>query len=125
MNYELKKLLCMALMLLAMVPAMKAEDFSAKEVVLEHIKDSHDWHVTDLGEGKSLVIPLPIIVNSSTGWHVFCSSQFEHHADVASAERGEAVEEGAPLVADHGRGLVVQSLFLRGGEGVEQTGLVW
>ena len=70
----------MALMLLAMVPAMKAEDFSAKEVVLEHIKDSHDWHVTDLGEGKSLVIPLPIIVNSSTGWHVFSSSQFEHHA---------------------------------------------
>jgi len=80
MNYKLKRLLCMALLLLALVPAMKAEDFSAKEVVLEHIKDSHDWHVTDLGEGKSLVIPLPIIVNSSTGWHVFCSSQFEHHA---------------------------------------------
>ena len=77
---NMKRLLCMALMLLAMVPAMKAEDFSAKEVVLEHIKDSHDWHVTDLGEGKSLVIPLPIIVNSSTGWHVFSSSQFEHHA---------------------------------------------
>ena len=56
----------MALLLLTMVPAMKAEDFSAKEVVLEHIKDSHEWHVTDLGEGKSLVIPLPVIVNSST-----------------------------------------------------------
>ena len=42
MNYNLKRLLCMALMLLAMVPAMKAEDFSAKEVVLEHIKDSHE-----------------------------------------------------------------------------------
>ena len=79
MNHT-KRLLCMALLLMALMPAMKAEDFSAKEVVLEHIKDSHDWHVTDLGEGKSLVIPLPIIVNSSTGWHVFCSSQFEHHA---------------------------------------------
>ena len=76
----MKRLLCKALMLLAMVPAMKAEDFSAKEVVLEHIKDSHDWHVTDFGEGKSLVIPLPVIVQSSTGWHVFSSSQFEHHA---------------------------------------------
>ena len=32
----------MALMLLAMAPAAKAEDFSAKEVVLEHIKDSHE-----------------------------------------------------------------------------------
>ena len=88
MNDKLKKLLCMALMLLATVPAMKAEDFSAKEVVLEHIKDSHDWHVTDLGEGKSLVIPLPIIVNSSTGWHVFCSSQFEHHADANGLRQG-------------------------------------
>ena len=112
MNDKLKKLLCMALMLLATVPAMKAEDFSAKEVVLEHIKDSHDWHVTDLGEGKSLVIPLPIIVNSSTGWHVFCSSQFEHHADanglrqgpygLAIATKGEnagkIVEAGQPVL---------------------------
>ena len=83
----MKKLLCMAVMLLMAAPAMKAEDFSAKEVVLEHIKDSHDWHITDLGEGKSLVIPLPVIVKSSTGWHVFCSSQFEHHADASGLRR--------------------------------------
>jgi len=80
----------MALLLLAMTPAMRAEDFSAKEVVLEHIKDSHEWHVTDLGEGKSLVIPLPVIVKSSTGWHVFCSSQFEHHADAQGLRRVKA-----------------------------------
>ena len=78
---NMKRLLCVALLLLAMMPAVKAEDFSAKEVVLEHIKDSHEWHVTDLGEGKSLVIPLPVIVKSSNGWHVFSSSRFEHHAD--------------------------------------------
>ena len=88
MNYKLKiRLLSTLLLLFAMVPAM-AEDFSAKEVVLEHIKDSHEWHVTDLGEGKSLVIPLPVIVNSSTGWHVFCSSQFEHHADANGLRPG-------------------------------------
>jgi len=111
MNFELKKLLCMALMLLAMVPAMKAEDFSAKDVVLEHIKDSHDWHVWGEGE-NAIVIPLPIIVNSSTGWHVFCSSQFEHHADanglrqgpygLAIATEGEhagkIVENGSPVL---------------------------
>ena len=83
----MKRLLCMALLLLAMTPAMRAEDFSAKEVVLEHIKDSHEWHVTDLGEGKSLVIPLPVIVNSSTGWHVFSSSRFEHHPDAQGLRR--------------------------------------
>ena len=84
MNCKLKRLLCTTLLLLALTPAAKAEDFSAKEVVLEHIKDSHDWHVTDLvdknGEKKAIAIPLPVIVKSSTGWHVFCSSQFEHHA---------------------------------------------
>ena len=77
----------MALLLLALVPATKAEDFSAKEVVLEHIKDSHEWHVWGEGE-NSIVIPLPVIVNSSTGWHVFCSSQFEHHADANGLRQG-------------------------------------
>ena len=87
MNH-IKRLLSVALLMFALVPAMKAEDFSAKEVVLEHIKDSHEWHVTDYGEGKSLVIPLPVIVNSSTGWHVFCSSEFEHHADANGLRQG-------------------------------------
>ena len=108
----MKRLLCMALLLLTMVPAMKAEDFSAKEVVLEHIKDSHEWHVTDLGEGKSLVIPLPVIVKSSTGWHMFCSSKFEHHADANGLRQGpyglaiategdnagKIVEQGEPVL---------------------------
>ena len=89
MKYELKlRLLSVALLIFALVPAMAAEGFSAKEVVLEHIKDSHEWHVTDLGEGKPLVIPLPVIVNSSTGWHVFSSSKFEHHADANGLRQG-------------------------------------
>lgn len=68
-------------MAIALLPVARAEEFSAKEVVLEHIKDSHEWHITDLGEGREpLVIHLPVIVKSSTGWHVFCSSRFEHHA---------------------------------------------
>jgi len=110
MNHK-KRLLCMALMMLAIVPAMKAEDFSAKEVVLEHIKDSHEWHVTGEGE-TALVIPLPVIVNSSTGWHVFCSSQFEHHADANGLRQGpyglaiategdhagKIVENGSPVL---------------------------
>ena len=87
MNH-IKRLLCIVLVLIALTPMARAEDFSAKEVVLEHIKDSHEWHVTDFGEGRSLVIPLPVIVNSSTGWHVFCSSQFEHHADANGLRQG-------------------------------------
>ena len=86
MNH-IKRLLSVALLLFALVPAMKAEGFSAKDVVLEHIKDSHEWHVYGEGE-NSIVIPLPIIVKSSTGWHMFCSSRFEHHADANGLRQG-------------------------------------
>lgn len=82
--YHIKRLITLALLFIALSPFVKAEDFSAKEVVLEHIQDSHDWHITDYvnsdGAKEALAIPLPVIVRSSTGWHVFLSSQFEHHA---------------------------------------------
>ncbi len=92
MNYKLKRLLLIALTVFALIPSVKAEGFSAKEVVLEHIKDSHDWHVWGEGE-NSIVIPLPVIVKSSTGWHVFCSSRFEHHA---AADGLRHVKDDAP-----------------------------
>ena len=85
--------MCLALLLLALTPTATAADFSAKEVVLEHIKDSHEWHVTGEGE-NSIVIPLPVIVKSSTGWHLFSSSRFEHHAD---ADGLRHVKADAPL----------------------------
>ena len=92
MNCKLKRLLLIALTVFALTPSARAGEFSAKEVVLEHIKDSHEWHVWGEGE-SSIVIPLPIIVKSSTGWHVFCSSQFEHHA---AADGLRHVKAGAP-----------------------------
>ena len=60
MNH-IKRLLCVALLVFAMIPAVKADDFSAKEVVLEHIKDSHEWHITDLvnSEGQTEPIAIP------------------------------------------------------------------
>jgi len=88
----MKRLLCMALMLIALMTGAKAADFNAKEVVLEHIQDAHDWHVTDYvnaeGDTVALAIPLPVIVYSSTGWHVFSSSQFHHHADAEGLRQG-------------------------------------
>ena len=87
MNH-MKRLFCILLVMFTLIPVAKAEEFSAKEMVLEHIKDSHEWHVTDLKEGKSLVIPLPVIVMSSTGWHVFSSSSFAHEADKDGFRRG-------------------------------------
>ena len=42
------------------------------EIVLGHLSDDYEWHIASY-EGKSISIPLPIIVRSlSTGQWTFC-----------------------------------------------------
>jgi F-type H+-transporting ATPase subunit a len=57
-----------------------AKGFDANAVIIHHVLDDHQWHLTD-----HLVIPLPIIVYSSEkGLDVFSSARFydEHHNPV-------------------------------------------
>ena len=49
-------------------------------ILFGHIKDSYEWHITTVN-GHPVVLHLPVIVNSSTGWHVFSSGQFAEEAD--------------------------------------------
>lgn len=53
------------------------EDFSPKELVMEHLADSYEWHITTIKD-RDIVVPLPVIVRSSTGWHVFSSDKICH-----------------------------------------------
>ena len=55
----------------------EGEEFSPKEMVMEHLADSYEWHITTIKD-KDIVVPLPIIVRSSTGWHVFSSDKVCH-----------------------------------------------
>jgi len=56
----------------------QAEEIDVKKLILEHLADSYEWHITKVGE-THLAIPLPVIVYSqTTGWHVFSSSVFHH-----------------------------------------------
>lgn len=66
-----------------------------------HIGDSYGWHITDWN-GKHVTIPLPCIVCSSTGWHLFMSTKIEHGSEYKGlflAEEGrykdKIVEYGA------------------------------
>ena len=65
--------------------AQEKEDIDVEEIVLGHMADAYEWHITTIGD-KHISIPLPVIVRSeATGqWHFFCSSRIE-----------EAAEEGA------------------------------
>jgi F-type H+-transporting ATPase subunit a len=66
--------------------------FNAKEVILGHVKDAHDWHLMDLGS-TPITMPLPVIIyNTTRGFSVFSSSRFEH---------GHATYDGYRLVNAH------------------------
>jgi F-type H+-transporting ATPase subunit a len=53
--------------------------FNAGEMIIDHVSDSHEWHLW----GEHTSIPLPIIIYSDRGLDMFMSSKFEHgHARV-------------------------------------------
>ncbi len=56
---------------------VEGEKFSPKEMVMEHLADSYIWEITTI-KGHDIAVPLPVIVRSSTGWHVFMSDKICH-----------------------------------------------
>lgn len=66
--------------------------FDAKEVILGHVKDAHDWHFFSIDDFHATV-PLPVIIyHPERGFTTFMSSKFEH---------GHAAYEGYRLLTDH------------------------
>ncbi|MBR1705266.1 MAG: F0F1 ATP synthase subunit A [Bacteroidales bacterium] len=53
------------------------EDIDIAGIIFDHIGDGYEWHITDWGD-RRIAIPLPVIVHSSTGWHVFSSERLSH-----------------------------------------------
>ena len=55
-----------------------ASGVDVKEIVLGHMSDAYEWHITTWN-GHHISIPLPVIVKGeSGGWHVFSSERFHH-----------------------------------------------
>ena len=71
------------------------ETVDVAEIIFEHIGDAYEWHLFSWGE-KHVVLHLPVIVHSSTGWHVFSSKRLEHGASYEGLkidpEKGKIVE---------------------------------
>ncbi len=80
---RLKYLCCIGLFLSAFAPgqarAAEGKDVDVYELVFGHIEDAYEWHIADVGS-TSIRIPLPVIVKSSSGWHVFSSARLEDGA---------------------------------------------
>jgi F-type H+-transporting ATPase subunit a len=55
------------------------EEFNATEYILEHISDSHEWHIITKKDGSHVAVPLPVILYSShSGLHLFSSKKLAH-----------------------------------------------
>ena len=55
------------------------EEFNATEYILDHVSDSHDWHILTKKDGHHVAVPLPVILYSKhSGFHVFMSSKIAH-----------------------------------------------
>lgn len=94
---RIKSILLFTLLLFGMMPAMandgeqKEEGLNIPEIVLEHLADAYEWHITTY-EGQHLSIPLPIIVRSEqTGEWTTCTAHSlpepfffdeEHHGKI-------------------------------------------
>lgn len=75
------------------------EGFKPGEMILDHVKDAHDWHIMDIGD-HPVSVPLPVILYDN-GVHFFSSSKFEHgHAVVESKGNYYKLHEGKVYKTD-------------------------
>ena len=60
-------------------PGDKGEKFDASTFILEHVADSHEWHLWTRKDGTAAAIYLPVIVyDKSSGLHIFSSRKISH-----------------------------------------------
>lgn len=57
--------------------AQSDEKFNPNEMIMHHVKDAHEFHIIDY-DGKSISLPLPIILWTDNGLTTFMSSAFQH-----------------------------------------------
>ncbi len=71
----------------------EGEEFNASHFILEHIADSHEWHILTRENGEHVTIYLPVILYSrDKGLSVFSSKKISHghvHNGYKMCEEGE------------------------------------
>ena len=78
MNQKIKIIACMLLLIIAGNNPMQSQEVNAKKIILSHIGDSYQWHITKWGH-TDIAIPLPVILISKTGggFSIFMSSKLD------------------------------------------------
>lgn len=83
------------------------EEFDPSNFILEHIADSHEWHLLTLENGKSIAIYLPVILYSKeSGLHIFSSRHLAHGNEYKGFRLEEEGEFKGTIVQVNGNGEV-------------------
>lgn len=87
----------------AKVSEGEAEKFNAGEMIMEHIGDSHQWHLFG-DQGNAVHIPLPVILWTDKGFEIFSSSHVESAKDIhqGSYYKYKLHDEHIEIVDDFG-----------------------
>jgi ATP synthase subunit 6 len=73
------------------------EEFNASEYIMDHVRDSHEWHILTRKDGNHVSIYLPVILFSKhSGCHAFSSKKFAH----GHAHNGFQMGHGSMMVKD-------------------------
>ena len=81
-------------------PQQEEETLDLAELIFDHIGDDYEWHIFSWGD-KHVALHLPVIVHSSTGWHVFSSKKLEHGESYEGLKID--LEKGKIVEVDSGR----------------------
>jgi F-type H+-transporting ATPase subunit a len=72
-------------------------EFNPSAFIIDHIVDSHEWHLWTKQNGESVSIYLPVILYSkSKGFEVFSSKKISH----GHIHNGYKIEEGVIVSVD-------------------------
>ena len=73
----------------------EAEKFVAGKFIIEHIKDTHDWHILTTKNGEHVSVPLPVILYSrNSGINIFMSGKLAHGHEHNGFKLGEEEYSG-------------------------------
>ena len=71
------------------------EEFDAAEVIMHHVKDSHEWHILTTKDGHHVSVPLPVIlISKHSGFHMFMSNKLAH----GHSYKGFKIAHGTKMV---------------------------
>jgi F-type H+-transporting ATPase subunit a len=95
-------MLCLSVQAYAEKSAEAEPELNVRELILDHVGDAYDWHITSFGH-THISIPLPVIVKGQeAGWQVFSSAKFHHGHD---AYNGFSIAHEGPY-----KGKIVETL---------------